>query len=140
MSDSQFYRNAEYDAEIIRNSPFRRNRFTDKRAMDAMSYLEVLPLLGEEVPTNAGLSGYLGVPLHVLGEWAAESKEFARAMDVVAAEREKILINKGLSGKLNPQIVKLILAQHGYSEKQEITGPQGGPIQKDTTWKVEVVE
>ncbi|MEN7471298.1 terminase small subunit, partial [Providencia stuartii] len=34
--------------------------------------------------------------------------------------QENRLINKGLIGEFNPTITKLMLANHGYSEKQEV--------------------
>jgi hypothetical protein len=37
-------------------------------------------------------------------------------------------------------MAKLMLTKHGYSDKQELTGNEGGPIELDTHWTIEVVE
>ena len=41
-----------------------------------------------------------------------------------------MLLNKGLAGEFNATIAKLLLANHGYSDRQqhEVSGPEGAPL------------
>nr|WP_296300623.1 terminase small subunit [Gilliamella sp.] len=39
-------------------------------------------------------------------------------LELIKARQEVELINKGLKGEFNASIAKLMLANHGYSEKQ----------------------
>jgi hypothetical protein len=48
------------------------------------------------------------------------------------------LIAKGLSGDFNSAIAKLVLGKHGYHDRVESTGADGGPIQNK--WTIEIVD
>jgi hypothetical protein len=72
------------------------------------------------VPSRAGLSVYLGVSRETLTNWGKANKEFLGTLDRLSAIQEKVSLNKGLTGDFNSAIVKLLLANHGYSDKQNI--------------------
>jgi hypothetical protein len=73
-------------------------------------------------PSVLGLAIYLQVSRAVLYKWAAEgNQEF---IDILARANELgefILVQKGVDGKFNSAITKLVLGKHGYSEKIENT-------------------
>ncbi len=83
--------------------------------------------VGEVIPSKAGLACYLAVHRSTLYEYAKQSEEFSDTLEGILALQESKLINKSLSGEFNPTISKLMLANHGYSEKvqQELTGKDG---------------
>ena len=97
----------------------------------------------DEIPSAVGMCLVLKVNESTLYEWAKDpDKNFSKTLDRCRAKQQQVLFNKGLTNQFNATIVKLALANHGYSEKTENTlqGPGGGPIEVDTTWEVTVVE
>lgn len=41
-------------------------------------------------------------------------------LERIGATQEVVLLNGGLTGEMNSNIVKLVLGKHGYNEKQNI--------------------
>lgn len=74
----------------------------------------------EVIPSAAGLALFLGVSRRVLYKWADENTEFMHTLESLQSTQEVSLLNGGLRGRFNAQISKLALANHGYSDKQEI--------------------
>ncbi|WP_392552714.1 terminase small subunit [Orbus wheelerorum] len=75
---------------------------------------------GGLIPSISGLSLYIGCSRSSLYNYAHESEEFSDLLETVKAIQENELINKGLSGEFNATITKLMLANHGYSDKQQV--------------------
>jgi hypothetical protein len=98
---------------------------------------------GHMVPSVVGLAKVLNKNQDTLYEWAKheDKKAFSDTLAKIKGLQHLDLINGGLANELNPTITKLMLANHGYSEKtqQEISGPDGGPIQTDNKWQIEFV-
>lgn len=95
---------------------------------------------GDMVPSIAGLSSALKVNRNTLYDWAKVHDQFKDTMEDLKSAQERLALNGGLGNKMNATIVKLLLANHGYSDKQGIehTGAGGGPIQ--TAWIVQPVK
>ena len=74
----------------------------------------------ELIPSIAGLALFLGVSRSTLYEWAKHNKSFSDTLEDLLGTQEVSLLNGGLRGRFNAQISKLALANHGYSDKQEI--------------------
>lgn len=88
-----------------------------------------------EIPSVAGLAVHLGLSKKTLYNWQelepsaiADTEEeeaqkiideFKRLMEFIQAAQEARLINNGLSGLYNSQVAKLMLFNHGYSDKIE---------------------
>lgn len=76
------------------------------------------------IPSVAGLACYLGLARSTVYEYGKQGsdlgREFSDTLEGVMAIQELKLINSGLTGKFNPTITKLMLANHGYSEKQQV--------------------
>ena len=79
---------------------------------------------------------YLAVLVYVAGlgllsKQASHGKKniqsFLATLQAIDALQEHTAMNKGITGVFNSTIVKLVLANHGYSEKQELahTSPDG---------------
>ena len=75
---------------------------------------------GDVVPSVAGLACYLGKHKSSMYEYAKQNKEFSDTLEAIKTLQENKLINGGLTSSFNPTITKLMLSNHGYSEKQEI--------------------
>ena len=83
--------------------------------------------LGDVVPSRAGLCCYLGIARSTSFEWEAAYPEFSDTLKGIDVLQENKIINKGLDGTFNATITKLMLANHGYSDKVEQmhTSPDG---------------
>jgi hypothetical protein len=73
---------------------------------------------GEVIPSVAGLALYANCSRSSLYNYASSSEEFKDMLELIKTRQEVELINKGLKGEFNASIAKLMLANHGYSEKQ----------------------
>lgn len=88
------------------------------------------------VPSVAGLAVALGKHRDTMYDWASheDKAEFSDTLKLIDTKQHQALLNGGLSGDMTANIVKLMLHNHGYSDKQESTlqGPRGGPIEMDS--------
>lgn len=75
---------------------------------------------GDVVPSVAGLACYLGKHKSSMYEYSKQNKEFSDTLEAIKTVQENKLLNGGLTGSFNSTITKLMLANHGYSEKQSI--------------------
>jgi hypothetical protein len=90
-------------------------------------YLEEYKQLGELIPSVAGLALYLGVSRSTVQLWATqkEKKAFSGMLEKIKARQELLLLSGGLGGTMNAQITKLVLSQHGYSDKVDNVSSDG---------------
>jgi len=114
-----------------RNKTGRKDVFTKDHLDMADEYLERFEELGAVVPTVAGMSLYLGVVKATLLRWADQNPRLLNALGKCSSIQEEILIQKGLKSITQPQITKLLLSNHGYSERfqNELSGRDGEPLQ-----------
>lgn len=85
----------------------------------ADEYLMRLEELGHVVPSRAGLCCYLGISKSTSYDWEGAYPEFSYTLASIEVMQEHIALNGGLSNALNSTIVKLVLANHGYSDKMQ---------------------
>lgn len=71
---------------------------------------------GDVVPSRAGLALELDLSRATLANWE-KHPEFLATLWKISYLQERISLNGGLKGDLNSTIVKLLLANHGYSDK-----------------------
>ena len=71
------------------------------------------------VPSAIGLSLYLDISDSTLYDWGRKHKDFSLTLEKIKKKQATELINKGLTSEFNPTIVKLMLHNHGYSDKVE---------------------
>lgn len=78
---------------------------------------------GDVVPTVEGLAYLLELDTATLQRWegaeTADAKAFCGTLDKLKKKQAKMLISSGLDGGFNSNITKLMLANHGYSDKSE---------------------
>lgn len=113
--------------EYLENCKDEYGRLIKVKRQDGTELEQFISDLVVKLPSIAGLSVYLKIHRSTIYDWAKEEdkKEFSDILEEILAEQEKRLIENGLSGKYNSNIVKLALGKHGYSDKQELTGKDG---------------
>lgn len=81
------------------------------------------------VPSIVGLCAYLNRARSTLYRWATEEgkEEFKDMLEAVNEAQERVALSGGLNNSMNSTIVKLLLAKHGYADKQDLahTSPDG---------------
>lgn len=75
------------------------------------------------VPTERGLALHLGVSHQTVRDWKIDQskEEFGFLLDMMMSIQHDEIINKGLAGDFNATIAKLMLHNHGYSDRQDVT-------------------
>jgi hypothetical protein len=84
-------------------------------------------LIKVKLPTKEGLALHLDVAMDTLYDWGKKYPQFSDILDKLNRMRAERLQNGGLSGEYNSTIAKLLLSKHGYVDRQEVTGADGGP-------------
>lgn len=106
----------------------------------AETYLAVWDQEGDVIPSIAGLALFLGVSRETVHTWRHEFEAFSDTLSRLLSMQERITLNKGLTGDFTAPISKLVLHNHGYSDKAESTntlqGSNGGPIQVESALDV----
>lgn len=117
----------------------RPTKYTAKTLAKGWFYVDSWKILGDKVPSNVGLAYYLGISRETVNAWKndPEKPDFSDMLGKIQVMQERELINNGLTSDFNSNICKLMLAKHGYADKQELTGRDGEPL--DRNWKVTVV-
>ena len=85
----------------------------------------------DAVPSRVGLCCYIGISKHTSFEWEKLYPEFSATLAAVETLQEHTAMNKGITGEFNSTIVKLVLANHGYSDRQAVDHTSAGqPMQQ----------
>lgn len=85
---------------------------------------------GHTIPSHVGLCKIINVGKSTLYAWAKDpEKQFQDILAKIMASQEFELMDKGLLGDFNSNITKLALGKHGFHDKQDISGNDGGPIE-----------
>lgn len=72
---------------------------------------------GDIVPSRAGLGLSLNLSRNTLTNWEQEHPAFLSTLERLSWLQERLSLNGGLRGDMNSTIVKLLLANHGYSDR-----------------------
>ena len=104
----------------IKNKVGRPSKFAESLKKAKEYLMGGYETVGDVVPSVAGLACYLGISRSTAQEYAKENSEFSGTLEAIKTLQENKLINKGLTGDFNPTITKLMLANHGYSDKSEV--------------------
>ena len=114
----------------------RPSKYNPELQAEADTYVYRLEELGHVVPSRVGLCCFLGIDKTTSYEWEKIYPEFSHTLKTVETLQEHMTLNGGLTGGLNSTIVKLVLANHGYSDKQAIDHTSGGETIKPTTIEI----
>ncbi len=87
----------------------------------ADKYLEIYESLGDKIPSHEGIFIEIGISSACGYNWALdeEKPKFLDTLDRCTALQKRKLINSGLDSTFNSNITKLVLHQHGMSDKQD---------------------
>lgn len=85
----------------------------------AKDYLENCP---DALPSVVGLAVKLRIARDTLIEWAKQEdkKDFSDTLRLINDQQHHVAVNKGITGEFSGPITKLVLHNHGYSEKTEV--------------------
>jgi hypothetical protein len=102
----------------------RPSKLNDELLQKAIIYLvQDFEINDAAVPSLAGLALYLKVNKDSLYEFARVDselgREFSDTLKSIKEKQEFMLINGGLKSTFNSTITKLMLSNHGYSDKVE---------------------
>lgn len=111
----------------------RPSKYTDEMVQAANHYLANYESYGDPVPTVAALACELGIHKDTCYEWAKHYDEFSDILTRIKQAQERQLVGGGLHGDFNPAVTKMMLTKHGYAERQEVSGPDGGPVKTQNT-------
>ena len=106
----------------------RPTKYADDTIERAEYYIDNHLEHGDKVPIAAGLAVHLGVSLSTLYKWAGERPEFSDTLDYLQTAQHRMLANGGLGNDFNSAITKLMLANHGYSDRQQVEHKGGVTI------------
>jgi len=95
-------------------------KYTQSLQDQADEYIFKYSEVGDVIPSRVGLCCYLGVSKRVSYEWEIIYPDFMHTLENIDAMQERTAVNRGLDGTFNAAITKLILHNHGYSDKQAI--------------------
>jgi hypothetical protein len=98
----------------------RPSKLTPEIKVKAAEYLKQC-IEESKVPHAAGMAVHLNVTKHSLYNWADHDDDFLHTLAELKTLQEATLIDGSITGKLNTAISKLMLANHGYKDKQDIT-------------------
>ena len=94
--------------------------YTQEILDKARGYLDAYHAQGDVVPQIAGLAVHIGKSRETIYEWAKLYPEFSDVVDQVMINQQRVLINGGLSKEFSNAITALMLAKHGFVNKQEV--------------------
>lgn len=89
---------------------------TDELISKAKSYLDDYLLMGDVIPSVAGLAVYLGINRSTIYD---HKDTFSDILEHIAQNQERLLLNGGLTNQFNATIAKMLLTKHGYGDKVE---------------------
>lgn len=104
----------------------RPTKYNDELQAHADRYIFDYSEQEDVIPSAAGLCVWLGISRPTLHEWERAYPEFSNTLAAIKELQEKTALNKGLTGAFNSTIVKLILANHGYSDRQAVDHTTNG--------------
>ena len=110
----------------------RPTKYTDLLIAKSYKYTKIYEDLGDAIPSHSGLAEYLDIKRSTMYDWAKQKskREFSDILEKIKNSQERRLLNLGLTGKFNANIVKLALGKHGYHDKQDqtLSNLDGSPV------------
>ena len=114
----------------------RSTEYTDEIAEQALAYINGgWEKEGHAIPSIVGLCKVIKRARSTIYKWAEDKDNpFSDMLEESKETQEFVTLNKSLMNEFNPTISKLILAKHGYHDKQDnqLTGKDGVPLMPDS--------
>lgn len=121
------------------NKGGRPTKLTDELIAKAEMYLVDYMSNDDIVPSVAGLSCYLDVAKSSIYKYRDEDARFSDTLERIESLQEKMLLKGGLMGDFNPTITKLMMSNHGYSEKQQVDNTSSDGSMAPMPTRIEIV-
>lgn len=111
----------------MKNPVGRPTDYSEAYQIDADSYVDGgYQDQKDVIPSIVGLAHFLKKPAKTLRAWGENFPQFRATLDRCLDEQHRITLNGGLANTFQPTITKLVLANHGYSDKQSVDHTSGG--------------
>jgi hypothetical protein len=104
----------------------RPTKYNDELQALADTYIFNYKEQGDVIPSRVGLCCFLGIAKSTSFEWADIYPEFSATLAAIDALQENVALNRGLDGTFNATIVKLVMANHGYTDAQKVDHTTNG--------------
>jgi len=104
----------------------RPTKFSDEVLEKAEDYLKNYRELGDMIPSVVGLADELCVSVKTLYNGSEKHPQFLHMLERINSRQHRVLLSGGLSGEMNSNITKLVLAKHDYSDKTQTDVTSGG--------------
>ena len=104
----------------------RPTKYNDELQALADTYIFSYKEQGDVIPSRVGLCCFLGIAKSTSFEWADIYPDFSATLAAIDALQENVALNRGLDGTFNATIVKLVMANHGYSDAQKVDHTTNG--------------
>ena len=98
----------------------RPTKYNEDMQQLADSYVYDWESIGDKIPSRVGLCRFIGINKTTSYEWAKVHPDFSNTLGVIETLQEYVALNKGVTGEFNSTIVKLIMANFGYSDSSKI--------------------
>lgn len=103
----------------------------------AIKYITNYADYDHKVPSVVGLAVIIGCAERSLYNWGNKHPEFMHTLKEIVSTQKFALTNGGLGNDFNSNICKLMLANHGFSERtQDVSGQQWND--EENKWEVEI--
>jgi len=103
-----------------KNPVGRPTKYSDDLQRQADEYIFKYTEVGDVIPSRVGLCCYLGISKQTSFQYEKDYPEFLATLSCIEAMQERTALNRGLDGTFNAAITKLVLSNHGYSDKQQL--------------------
>lgn len=119
----------------VKDKGGRPTKLTDELKAKAEMYLTDYLSNEDIVPSVAGLACYLDIAKSTVYKYKEEDEQFSDTLSRIESLQERLLLKGGLLGDFNPTITKLMMSNHGYSDKAQIDN-----VSSDGSMKPTVIE
>ena len=119
----------------VKDKGGRPSQLTPELIAKAELYLTDYMSNDDIVPSVAGLACYLDIPRSSLYNYKGQSDRLLDTIERIEQLQEKMLVKGGLLGDFNPTITKLMMSNHGYSDKAQVDN-----VSSDGSMKPTVIE
>lgn len=119
----------------VKDKGGRPTKLTDELKAKAEMYLTDYLSNEDIVPSVAGLACYLDIAKSTVYKYKEEDEQFSDTLSRIESLQERLLLKGGLLGDFNPTITKLMMSNHGYSDKAQVDN-----VSSDGSMKPTVIE
>lgn len=74
----------------------------------------------DAIPSIEGLAKFLGIARSTIYEWKDDHKALSDTLGEIESEQKRVTLNNGITGEFNSTIAKLVLHNHGFTDKTDV--------------------